>query len=38
MCEKFHVLPSQLLDEPIELLQLLKLIKLGNPEGEAGGG
>lgn len=32
MCERFHVLPSQLLDEPVEVLQLLRLVKLGEPE------
>lgn len=33
MCSKFHVLPSQLLEEPVELIQLLALVRLGNPEG-----
>lgn len=33
MCREFHVLPSQLLDEPVDILRLLKLVKLGDPEG-----
>jgi hypothetical protein len=38
LCRQFHVLPSQLLDEPVELLQLIAIENLGNPEGGGGGG
>ena len=33
LCRQLHVLPSQILDEPVELLQLMKIELLGNPEG-----
>jgi hypothetical protein len=38
ICRRFHVLPSQVLDEPAELLQLIHLDHLANPEGEDGDG
>jgi hypothetical protein len=33
LCRQFHVLPSQLFDEPVEFLQLLAIEDLGNTEG-----
>jgi hypothetical protein len=32
MCQRFHCLPSQLLDEDAELLRMLKLVELGGGE------
>lgn len=32
MCQRFHCLPSQLLDEDAELLRMLKLDELGGGE------
>jgi hypothetical protein len=33
LCRQFHVLPSQLMDEPVEIVQLLALADLGDTEG-----
>jgi hypothetical protein len=33
LCERFHVLPSELLDEPVDLLRLITLADLGDTEG-----
>lgn len=33
LCRQFHVLPSQILNEPAEMIQMLNIEQLGNPEG-----
>jgi hypothetical protein len=33
LCRQFHKLPSEILAEPVELLQLLNIEGLGNPDG-----
>jgi hypothetical protein len=37
LCREFHVLPSQLLDEPGAFLQLIAIDALGHTEGDADG-
>lgn len=37
LCDRFHCLPSQLMDEPVEIIQLLALAALGEPEGGSDG-
>jgi hypothetical protein len=34
LCDRFHVLPSQLMEEPVELFRLIKLADLGDAEGD----
>lgn len=37
LCDRFHCLPSQLMDEPADIIQLVALASLGNPEGDGDG-
>lgn len=32
LCERFHCLPSQIIDEEADILQLLAIEQMGNPE------
>lgn len=34
LCERFHCLPSQLYDEPVDLIRLVKIVERGRPEQE----
>lgn len=34
LCERFHALPSQIEQEDVSIIQLLKVAAMGNPEGE----
>lgn len=34
LCDRFHKLPSEILEEDVELLQLLQIWKRGNPPDE----
>ncbi|WP_281399282.1 hypothetical protein [Streptomyces himalayensis] len=36
LCERFGCLPSQLYDEPAELLRLITIEQLGTPDVEGG--
>lgn len=36
LCRDFHCLPSQLMDEPAELLRLLRIEDLGGGDGDDG--
>lgn len=31
LCRFFHKLPSEILDEDVEILQMMKIYNLGNP-------
>lgn len=37
LCQFFHKLPSEILAEDVEMLQLMEIYQLGNP-GEGGSG
>jgi hypothetical protein len=34
ICDRFHKLPSEVLEEPAEMLRLLKIEQLGTPREE----
>jgi hypothetical protein len=38
MCDRFHKLPSEVLEEDVSLIRLLKIWKMGNPDRETGSG
>jgi hypothetical protein len=38
LCREFHCLPSQLEGEDVELLRLLAIERLGNPNPDSAGG
>lgn len=38
LCQFFHKLPSEILAEDVELMQLMEIYKLGNPGEDGGGG
>ena len=38
LCDRFHCLPSQLLEEDWELLRMLELVELGRPDDEGDDG
>ncbi len=33
LCQMFHCLPSQLLDEDMDILQLVKIVQYGKDDG-----
>jgi hypothetical protein len=36
LCDRFHCLPSQLMEEDLDIIRLLKIVALGSQQEEGG--